>query len=96
VVYSQGLFKTAETKCNYIQGNYKVSPPKKHSTHWDWVEFHKEWLGVRISTIFEIFGHFMFKGDGTTPHSHDLHTIRCSLTQEIKIYNVYGLGFSRF
>jgi hypothetical protein len=33
-------------------------------------------FGVGISTVFEIFGHFLFnRGGGTTPCGHDLHTI---------------------
>jgi hypothetical protein len=34
--------------------------------------------------VFEILGHFLFK-DGTTVYGHDLHTIRCYLTQETSI-----------
>jgi hypothetical protein len=43
--------------------------------------------GVGISTVFEIFGHFLFK-DGTIPYGHDLHTIWCSLVQGTRIYTV--------
>jgi hypothetical protein len=43
-------------------------------------------LGVGILVVFEILRHFLFKGDGTTMYCHDLHTIRCNLTQETKIY----------
>jgi hypothetical protein len=32
-------------------------------------------LGVGISTVLEISGHFLFKGDGTTPYGDDLYTI---------------------
>jgi hypothetical protein len=34
-------------------------------------------VGVGISTVFEIFGHFLFKGDvlRTTLYGHDPHTI---------------------
>jgi hypothetical protein len=35
--------------------------------------------GVGISMVFEIIGHFLFKGDGTTMYGYDLHTIRCYL-----------------
>jgi hypothetical protein len=45
-------------------------------------------LRVGISTVFEIFRHFLFKEDGTTPYGHDLYTIRCSLTQGTRIYMV--------
>jgi hypothetical protein len=45
-------------------------------------------LGVGISMVFEIFGNFQYQGDRITPYGHDLHTIRCYLTQEIKIYMV--------
>jgi hypothetical protein len=47
-------------------------------------------LGVGISTVFEILGHFLFKGDRTTPYGHDLYTIRWSLTQGTRIYMVWG------
>jgi hypothetical protein len=41
--------------------------------------------------VFEILGHFLFKGRGeTTIYGHDLHTIRCYFKQETKIY--HGLG----
>jgi hypothetical protein len=43
-------------------------------------------LGVGISVVFKILGHFLFKGDGTTMYCHDLHTIRCKLIQETRIY----------
>jgi hypothetical protein len=42
-------------------------------------------LEVGISKVSEILGDFLFKGDGTTIYSHDLHTIRCYLTQETRI-----------
>jgi hypothetical protein len=29
--------------------------------------FTRNGLGVEISTVFEIFGHLVFQGDGTTP-----------------------------
>jgi hypothetical protein len=32
-------------------------------------------LRVEILTVLEIFGHFLFKGDGTTPYNDDLQTI---------------------
>jgi hypothetical protein len=33
-------------------------------------------LGMGISTFFEILGHFMFQGDGTTLYGQDLYTIK--------------------
>jgi hypothetical protein len=45
-------------------------------------------LGVGISTVFEIFGHFLYQQDGISPYGHDLHTIRCYLTQEARIYGL--------
>jgi hypothetical protein len=45
-------------------------------------------LGVGISTVFEILGHFLFREDRTTPYDHDLFTIRCSLTQGTRTYMV--------
>jgi hypothetical protein len=41
-------------------------------------------LGMGIFMVFEILGHFPFKGDGTTP--------RCSLIQGTRIYMVKGWG----
>jgi hypothetical protein len=38
-------------------------------------------LGVGISTVFEKFGHFLFKGDETTPSGHDLHTMHLMLLE---------------
>jgi hypothetical protein len=42
-------------------------------------------LGVGISMVFEIVGHFLYQGDRTSPYCHDLYTIRCSLTQKTRI-----------
>jgi hypothetical protein len=55
-------------------------------------------LGVGVSTVFEILGHFLFKGGQDHPYGHDLHTIRWSLTQRNQMVldtrnkNLYGLG----
>jgi hypothetical protein len=45
-------------------------------------------LGVGISTVFEIFGHFLYqeRGERITPYGYDLHTISWYLTQETRIY----------
>jgi hypothetical protein len=48
----------------------------------------KDGLGVGISMVLEISGHFVFKGDGTTMYGHDLHIIKCYLTLETRIYMV--------
>jgi hypothetical protein len=50
---------------------------------------------VRISTGFNIFEHLWFQGNGTTPYDLDIHTIRCYLTQETRIYGL-GVGISIF
>jgi hypothetical protein len=41
-------------------------------------------LCVGMSTVFNISEHLRFKE--TTLYGHDLHTIRCYLTQETRIY----------
>jgi hypothetical protein len=43
-------------------------------------------LGVGISTVFKLFGHFLFKGG-----QDYLHTTECSLTHAWN-KNMYGLG----
>jgi hypothetical protein len=56
--------------------------------------------GVGISTVFEIFDHFLYQmcvffwGGKITPHGYDQHTISCYLTQEttICIYMVWGIS----
>jgi hypothetical protein len=47
-------------------------------------------LWAWISTVFEIFDHLLYQGDRITPYGHDLHTIRCYLTPETRIY-MHGL-----
>jgi hypothetical protein len=44
-------------------------------------------LGVGISMVFEIFGHFLFKGDRTL-YSHDLYYHQMFLDTRTKIYMV--------
>jgi hypothetical protein len=47
-------------------------------------------LRVGISTVFKIFGHFLFKGYGTTLYGHDL---QCHLMLlDTKNKNIYCLG----
>jgi hypothetical protein len=53
-------------------------------------------LGVGIWTVFETFGHFLFKGDESTVCNHDLHVyiIRCYLTQTQEY--IWGGDFNGF
>jgi hypothetical protein len=51
---------------HYIRGNHKVFHTK-HGTWWDRTDFHKEWFRGGDLRVFEIFGHFLFEGDGITP-----------------------------
>jgi hypothetical protein len=59
-------------------------------------------LGVGISTVFVILGHFLCQGDRTTSYGHDLYTIRCSLMfLDTRNKDMCGLGwrhqrFSRY
>jgi hypothetical protein len=55
-------------------------------------------LRLGISTVWEIIGHFLFKSDvhGNTSYGHDLHTIRCYLTQETRICMVKRWGSQWF
>jgi hypothetical protein len=39
-------------------------------------------LEVGILTAFEILGHFVFQGDGTTLYGNELYTISCPLKQK--------------
>jgi hypothetical protein len=50
-------------------------------------------LGMGISTVFEIFGHFLYQGDRINQVGYD-YTIRCYLTQETRNYGL-GVGISR-
>jgi hypothetical protein len=56
-------------------------------------------LGVGISTVFEIFGHFVFK-EGTGPTCMVMTYIHCtfwcSLTQGTRIYTVLGWRIQQF
>jgi hypothetical protein len=53
----------------------------------------KNIYGVGISMSFEVFDYFLgIKGERTTPYGYDLHTIRCYLIQEIRIYIWYRGG----
>jgi hypothetical protein len=66
-----------------------IGPPRMAMTYISSVvPWHKNQgyvcLELGISTMFGIFVHFLFKGDGTTLCGHDLHTIICSLTQEAR------------
>jgi hypothetical protein len=53
-------------------------------------------FGVGISTVFKILSNFPFLGGGVDLRGHDLHTIRCFLTQGKRIYMVLGWGSQRF
>jgi hypothetical protein len=53
-------------------------------------------LGVGISTVFKIFSNFNFLGGGVDPRGHDLHTIRCFLTQGKRIYMVLAGDLNGF
>jgi hypothetical protein len=49
-------------------------------------------VGVGISILFEIFGHFLFKRDRRNPYGHDLHTVRCYfIPKQKQNKNIYGL-----
>jgi hypothetical protein len=62
--------------------------------------WHKEqyyiWFMVGISTVFNIhvLERLWFQGCGTTPYDHDLHSTRCYLTQEARIYMDKRWGIS--
>jgi hypothetical protein len=45
---------------------------------------------------FQDIGAPLIKGNVTIPYCHDQHTIQCSLTQETRIYMVYGWVSQRF
>jgi hypothetical protein len=49
-------------------------------------------LWVGISTVFKILKLLWCKGNRIIPHGHDLHNIKCSLTQGTRMlrYMVYG------
>jgi hypothetical protein len=64
------------------------SSPTYHQMQLDTRNKNTYGLGMGISMVFEILGHFLFRGDGTTMYGHDLHNIRCYLTQETRIYMV--------
>jgi hypothetical protein len=52
-------------------------------------------LGVGISMIFKILGHFLFKGDGSIPYGHDLYickNIYHPKFLDTRNKNIYGLG----
>jgi hypothetical protein len=51
-------------------------------------------VSFKISTV--LFGYILFQEDRITPQCHSLHTIRCSLTQEIRIFMVKGWQTQRF
>jgi hypothetical protein len=48
------------------------------------------WVGT--STVFNIFQHLPFEGEGTTLYGLDLHAMRCYFTQErVEISNVFEI-----
>jgi hypothetical protein len=62
--------------------------------------FHKEqnyiWFRSKNFNFLMILGHFLFKGVRTTVYHDDLHTIRCYLTQETRIFMVKGRDLNSF
>lgn len=54
-------------------------------------------LGVGISTVFKMFGHFLFEGDQDHPRAHGLHVhIICLLTLKTLIYMVCNGDLNEF
>jgi hypothetical protein len=52
--------------------------------------FIRNGLGVGISTVFKIFGHFLFQEDGTTTYCHKL--LYHQMFLDTRNNNMYGLG----
>jgi hypothetical protein len=48
-------------------------------------------LGVGISTVFEILGHFLFEGDKTIKYGHNLH-IYHQMFLNTRNKNIFSLG----
>jgi hypothetical protein len=76
------------TSC--LSGDVRGTAPYDHDYYPSQVPWHKEqWLYdlyVGNLTVFKIFEHLQFKEYGTTSYGHDVHTNRCYLTQETRIY----------